>query len=185
MDPSKRGAATPAEPCPGEVAAVEHSDDRQYGPIRTLVGAGGGGVARRGAKRNRGWESPDEGSLAATLASSHAARVRSHTEETPYACGVCGQRFKESGTMKAHERTHTGEKPYACGVCGQRFSVSGSMKVHERTHTGEKPYACGVCGQRFSESGSMKAHERTHTGERPYACGVCGQRFSVSGRLGA
>ena len=134
-------AAALAQPADG--------DHRQPALSSALAFAGGGGT-----KRERGWEAASEGSGA-----------------TPkkYTCGVCGQRFSQSGHMKAHERTHTGEEPYACGVCGQRFSVSGNMKAHERTHTGEKPFACSVCLQRFRESGRVKVHGRTHTGERPHA----------------
>nr|XP_017212961.2 zinc finger protein 335-like [Danio rerio] len=40
--------------------------------------------------------------------------------------------------LRHHMMTHTNEKPYSCQVCGQRFNRNGHLKFHmERLHTQE------------------------------------------------
>nr|XP_005167194.1 zinc finger protein 335-like [Danio rerio] len=40
--------------------------------------------------------------------------------------------------LRHHMMTHTNEKPYSCQVCGQRFNRNGHLKFHmERLHTHE------------------------------------------------
>lgn len=36
--------------------------------------------------------------------------------------------------LVCHERTHTNERPYACSVCRQRFKYLGDKNKHERRH---------------------------------------------------
>ncbi len=128
------GEVGAAQRCDSEVGAAERSGTKLQALLWALAGAGDGGGssggARRGAKRERGWEVAFGGTTTGV-----AAPKRTLTGDKPYACCMCGQRFRQSGLLKVHERTHTGEKPYACGVCGRRYRVSGDLNVHERSHT--------------------------------------------------
>ena len=36
-------------------------------------------------------------------------------------CDVCGKKFTRSGNLNAHLRTHSQEKPYICNVCGKKL----------------------------------------------------------------
>ena len=36
--------------------------------------------------------------------------------------------------LVCHERTHTNERPYSCSVCRQRFKYLGDKNKHERRH---------------------------------------------------
>lgn len=140
----------------------------------------------------------------------YRVHMRTHTCEKPYECGVCHQRFLQSGTRdrhmlsthtderpfvcrrgcdkdfkrsdtrNEHELTHTEEKNYKCMFCDKCSRTAGQRDAHERTHTGDKPYKCQYCDQCFVQSGTRDSHERTHTGERPFKCRFCDQSFAVS-----
>jgi uncharacterized Zn-finger protein len=79
-----------------------------------------------------------------------------------------------------HKRTHIDEKPFTCNVCGRSFSLKSSLVKHDRTHTGDKPYACNVCESSFTQKWNLVVHNRTHTGEKPYECGQCEKKFITS-----
>lgn len=46
----------------------------------------------------------------------------------------CHWRCKQVSALVCHERTHTNERPYACSVCRQRFKYLGDKNKHERRH---------------------------------------------------
>lgn len=46
----------------------------------------------------------------------------------------CSWRCKQVSALVCHERTHTNERPYACSVCRQRFKYLGDKNKHERRH---------------------------------------------------
>ncbi|XP_061748160.1 zinc finger protein 235-like isoform X2 [Nerophis ophidion] len=116
---------------------------------------------------------------------SNAQHMRTHMQEKPFRCSVCGNTFSQKATLILHMRTHTGEKPFQCLVCGNTFSLRHNLKLHMRTHTGEKPYICSVCCKKFSQKSNLTVHMRTHTQEKPFKCSVCCKTFSLKGTLTA
>ena len=56
------------------------------------------------------------------------------------------------GENDKQESTHTEEKPFACTKCEERFTTSAELQVHEKTHTEEKPFKCPKCEITFSNA---------------------------------
>ena len=56
------------------------------------------------------------------------------------------------GENDKQESTHTEEKPFACTKCEERFATSAEFQVHEKTHTEEKPFKCPKCDLTFSNA---------------------------------
>ncbi|NXR23821.1 MAZ protein, partial [Cinclus mexicanus] len=66
-------------------------------------------------------------------------------------CDTCGKAFRDVYHLKRHRLSHTDERPFQCPVCQQRFKRKDRMASHVRSHQGHvhKPYACGHCGKSF------------------------------------
>ena len=45
------------------------------------------------------------------------------------------------GGNDKHEGTHTEEKPFACTKCSERFASDAELQGHETNHTEEEPFA--------------------------------------------
>uniref|UniRef100_A0A3Q3XHM1 C2H2-type domain-containing protein n=1 Tax=Mola mola TaxID=94237 RepID=A0A3Q3XHM1_MOLML len=69
-----------------------------------------------------------------------------------HACEACGKAFRDVYHLNRHRLSHSDEKPYSCPVCQQRFKRKDRMSYHVRSHQGgvEKPYICPHCAKAFS-----------------------------------
>ncbi|XP_062389651.1 uncharacterized protein LOC134078036 [Sardina pilchardus] len=103
---------------------------------------------------------------------------RSHSDERPLECPLCGKRLKHAGTLREHLKTHDGRKRHLCDSCGKSFPRWGSLRRHLALHTGEKPYKCSVCDKRYHLQQSLNTHMLNHSEDRPFRCGVCDKGFT-------
>lgn len=71
-----------------------------------------------------------------------------------HACETCGKAFRDVYHLNRHRLSHSDEKPFSCPVCQQRFKRKDRMSHHVRSHQGgvEKPYVCPHCAKAFSRS---------------------------------
>ncbi|XP_020507512.2 POZ (BTB) and AT hook-containing zinc finger 1 isoform X1 [Labrus bergylta] len=108
-------------------------------------------------------------------------RIRRHV-----GCDICGKVFRDVYHLNRHKLSHSGEKPYACHVCGLRFKRKDRMSYHVRSHDGSvgKPYVCQSCGKGFSRPDHLNGHiKQVHTTERPHQCQICNASFATRDRL--
>ena len=84
-----------------------------------------------------------------------------------HACETCGKAFRDVYHLNRHRLSHSDEKPFSCPVCQQRFKRKDRMSHHVRSHQGgvEKPYVCPHCSKAFSRSATPHAalKEQVHT----------------------
>ncbi|XP_075873102.1 myc-associated zinc finger protein [Nelusetta ayraudi] len=120
----------------------------------------------------------------AAPAPSHAAnQVRKN-----HACEACGKAFRDVYHLNRHRLSHSDEKPYSCPICQQRFKRKDRMSYHVRSHQGgvEKPYICPHCAKAFSRPDHLNSHVRqVHSTERPFKCTTCTSAFATRDRLRA
>ncbi|XP_006038510.2 myc-associated zinc finger protein [Alligator sinensis] len=101
---------------------------------------------------------------------------------------MCGKAFRDVYHLNRHKLSHSDEKPYQCPVCQQRFKRKDRMSYHVRSHDGavHKPYICSHCGKSFSRPDHLNSHVRqVHSTERPFKCETCEAAFATKDRLRA
>ncbi|XP_067419972.1 myc-associated zinc finger protein isoform X4 [Emydura macquarii macquarii] len=141
--------------------------------LLSVSALGGGGAAA------------PEGGGAAGLVTTTASgkRIRKN-----HACEMCGKAFRDVYHLNRHKLSHSDEKPYQCPVCQQRFKRKDRMSYHVRSHDGavHKPYICSHCGKSFSRPDHLNSHVRqVHSTERPFKCETCEAAFATKDRLRA
>ncbi|XP_076856856.1 vascular endothelial zinc finger 1 isoform X2 [Brachyhypopomus gauderio] len=105
-----------------------------------------------------------------------------------HACETCGKAFRDVYHLNRHRLSHSDEKPFSCPICQQRFKRKDRMSHHVRSHQGgvEKPYVCPHCAKAFSRPDHLNSHVRqVHSSERPFKCPTCESCFATKDRLRA
>ncbi|XP_023678935.2 vascular endothelial zinc finger 1 isoform X3 [Paramormyrops kingsleyae] len=105
-----------------------------------------------------------------------------------HGCDMCGKAFRDVYHLNRHKLSHSDEKPFECPICQQRFKRKDRMTYHVRSHDGDvnKPYVCSVCGKGFSRPDHLSCHvKHVHSTERPFRCQVtaCTAAFATKDRL--
>ncbi|CAL8301607.1 unnamed protein product [Merluccius merluccius] len=117
----------------------------------------------------------------------HTAPAASQVRKN-HACEACGKAFRDVYHLNRHRLSHSDEKPYSCPICQQRFKRKDRMSYHVRSHQGgvEKPYICPHCAKAFSRPDHLNSHVRqVHSTERPFKCTTCTSAFATRDRLRA
>lgn len=101
-------------------------------------------------------------------------------DDKPYACDVCGLKYKTSNSLTKHKRKHSNDKRYECEHCGEKFLHWASRRNHVYLkHTGERRFECHYCSEKFYQRGKYNVHLRRHTNELPFQCDFpdCNKKF--------
>uniref|UniRef100_A0A670HPI0 C2H2-type domain-containing protein n=1 Tax=Podarcis muralis TaxID=64176 RepID=A0A670HPI0_PODMU len=80
---------------------------------------------------------------------------RMHIEEGPY---KCGESFRCSTSLMAHQRIHRGEEP----DFGLSHASEPSLVEHNVTRPEKKCFVCSICSRTFGCSGSLGLHQLKH-----------------------
>uniref|UniRef100_A0A2K5S3A0 C2H2-type domain-containing protein n=1 Tax=Cebus imitator TaxID=2715852 RepID=A0A2K5S3A0_CEBIM len=111
----------------------------------------------------------------------------SHSDEKPFECPICNQRFKRKDRMTYHVRSHEGgiTRPYICSVCGKGFSRPDHLSCHvKHVHSTERPFKCQfsslmqTCIAAFATKDRPRTHTVRHEGK--VSCNICGKLLSAA-----
>ena len=103
--------------------------------------------------------------------------MRYHSVERPYACSVCGKKFKVDCDLDHHMWIHS-EETVLCHVCGKQFTCCQKLKRHMVLHTETREHRCDVCGKNFTWATNLWAHRQSHFQHTPYTCDLCNKTFT-------
>ncbi|XP_060775588.1 POZ (BTB) and AT hook-containing zinc finger 1 isoform X4 [Neoarius graeffei] len=166
-------------PFPGGICGKMLSDSVQLRNHEAQHGSGS--VGRELVSVDMTVAAPQTQNCVQTDGNRKRERTRRHV-----GCDLCGKVFRDVYHLNRHKLSHSGEKPYACPVCGLRFKRKDRMSYHVRSHDGAvgKPYVCQNCGKGFSRPDHLNGHiKQVHTTERPHKCQICNASFATRDRL--
>ncbi|KAK2830965.1 hypothetical protein Q5P01_018896 [Channa striata] len=65
---------------------------------------------------------------------SNHSKSKTTRKQGPFKCRVCSQTFKAHRFLVKHIKAHLLEPDQVCGLCGERFQTSDSLRLHIQTH---------------------------------------------------
>ena len=65
-------------------------------------------------------------------------------------CNECNYMTQNKSCLVNHSRTHSEEKPFHCELCDQKFSQKGNLKVHVLSHK-EGGFQCKECDYKTAQ----------------------------------
>ncbi|KAJ8664305.1 hypothetical protein QAD02_005967 [Eretmocerus hayati] len=88
--------------------------------------------------------------------------MKFHTEEYPFTCDVCDEKFRDVSQLVTHARTHANDETYSCGLCGAKFQNQLRLKNHAQVHSRDRLFECKFCGNFHKSERHLKSHLNTH-----------------------
>nr|CAH7757645.1 unnamed protein product [Callosobruchus chinensis] len=101
-----------------------------------------------------------------------------HKKLRPHICEFCGTGLSSPYALRTHKRQHTNEKPFVCDHCNERFTVKVSLKSHLKSKHGieeAKESICPDCGKGFATDYALSVHQRSH---KSVKCELCSESFA-------
>lgn len=101
--------------------------------------------------------------------------MKSHTDERPHKCHLCGRAFRTVTLLRNHLNTHTGAVTHTHRIL--RFlelACAAYTSLVVFVCAGTRPHKCTDCDMAFVTSGELVRHRRyKHTHEKPFKCSMC------------
>ena len=105
--------------------------------------------------------------------------IKTHGEKT-FACEICPKAFVSRSQLKFHVKVHHSDnKPFRCDSCGERFALNCLLKKHGIFCSGEKPFSCDLCDKSFARKQALVAHNKKQhmQSEKAFKCSICQKQF--------
>ena len=92
-------------------------------------------------------------------------------------CPSCPRQFSQPSLLERHMRSHSQDRPHQCKICGRSYTQSGNLNVHMKTVHGvlepagarvgggvhlesSRPHKCYICNRLFTTTSNMYQHIR-------------------------
>ncbi|CAG2118756.1 unnamed protein product, partial [Medioppia subpectinata] len=103
-----------------------------------------------------------------------------HTNDRPFECHDCPQRFLSNSELCVHRRQKHSLEPFVvkkefkCDYNDCQYETIGlsALNDHKKRHLNIKEFVCEEtdCGMSFVTKGDLRKHMRKHSDERPHRC---------------
>nr|CAD7426911.1 unnamed protein product [Timema monikensis] len=104
-------------------------------------------------------------------------------------CTVCGRKFNNERTWKAHScASEPSKKQFKCAECNKSFLTEERLTFHGILHKLKQPNHCEKCDRQFEHRSAFYQHWRLvheaelakhrkleHAEEKPYVCSICSE----------
>ena len=94
--------------------------------------------------------------------------MRSHTDQRPFSCNLCGVTFRQNTGLKKHMMAHEAKKrSFSCNFCDKIFVKHTHYAEHkQKDHFIPMIYSCPICKQEFSDKDKLTLHQKIHVQEK-------------------
>ena len=109
--------------------------------------------------------------------------------EKTHVCSICEKAFYDRAYKRFHEKTHSNESPYKCPVCGTCYGQISYLKTHlDRCHNDKDEvmaFKCIVCNKGYPKNYLVNKHMKMHQVKipksvkpvYPHQCDKCDKSF--------